>query len=202
MRRRTKRILIGAGVLAIAAMLACNLVVLRGGGAEPAQRHLTPSETVIVVLGAGVHGDEPSEVLRDRLETALELFRAGRATKILVTGDHSKKDYDEPGAMARYLAAHGVHETDIVLDHAGFDTYSSIVRAREVFGVTHAIVVTQRFHLSRALWVARSVGIDAEGAEADRRVYRAAGWFEAREILSRTKAWIDVTVGRRPRYPA
>jgi vancomycin permeability regulator SanA len=194
--RAARRTLIGVAALAIVVVI-CNVVVLRGGKADASARHVD----VIVVLGAGVHGDEPSEVLRDRLETALSLYRSGRASKILVTGDHAKPEYDEPGAMARWLIAAGVPARAIVLDHAGFDTYSSMVRAREVFGVTHAIVVTQRFHLSRALWVARSVGIDAEGAEADRRVYRAAGWFEAREILSRTKAWLDVAVGRRPRYP-
>jgi vancomycin permeability regulator SanA len=189
---------VAVGVIALLAMLVCNLVVLRGGKTEASERHVD----MIVVLGAGVRGDEPSDVLRDRLQTALQLYQAGRATKILVTGDHARKDYDEPGAMARWLIAAGVPKRAIVLDHAGFDTYSSIVRAREVFGVTHAIIVTQRFHLSRALWVARSVGIDAEGAEADRQAYRGALWFEAREVLSRTKAWVDVVVGRRPRYPA
>jgi vancomycin permeability regulator SanA len=191
-------VFITLSVLAVLAMLVCNLVVLRGGRAEASARHVD----MIVVLGAGVRGDVPSDVLRDRLETALALYRAGRASRILVTGDHARADYDEPGAMARWLVAAGVPKRAIVLDHAGFDTYSSIVRAREVFGVTHAIVVTQRFHLARALWVARSVGIDAEGAEADRQSYRGAAWFEARELLSRTKAWVDVVVGRRPRYPA
>jgi vancomycin permeability regulator SanA len=189
--------LLAAAAIGVAVMAVCNVVVLRGGESNPSRK----GAEAIVVLGAGVRGEEPSEVLRDRLDTALALHRSGRAPKILVTGDHSRKDYDETDAMARYLAARGVPRSALILDHAGLDTYSSIVRAHTVFGIEHAIIVTQRFHLSRALWVARSIGMDAEGAEADRHAYPNAAWFETRELLSRTKAWIDVTVGRRPRYP-
>lgn len=185
-------------VVGFAIALSCNLVVLRGGRSDVELRHAQ----AIVVLGAGVRGDAPSDVLRDRLETALALFRAGRAPKLLLTGDHGRVDYDEVGTMKRWLSQHGVPDGAMVLDHAGFDTYSSIVRAHDVFGVDRAIVVTQQFHLPRALWIARSVGIDAEGVAADRREYVGATWFQLREVLSRTKAWLDVAVGRKPRFSA
>jgi vancomycin permeability regulator SanA len=189
-----------AVVLATAAMgfaLACNVTVLRGG--LPRATAL-PTADVIIVLGAGIGSDgSPSQVLGDRLETALALYRDGRAPRLLLTGDHASFDYDEVSAMRRWLEGRGVPRDALVLDGAGTDTFSSIARARTVYGAERAIVVTQAFHLPRAVWLARSMGIDAEGVAADRRAYRGALWFQVRELLSRTKAWIDVAVGRKPR---
>lgn len=187
------------GVLAFAACLVAiaNVVVIRGGAEHP----LDGAPDCALVLGAGVRDDgSPSDVLRDRLDEALELHRRGRVTRILVSGDHRTASYDEPNAMRRYLEGRGVPREAIFMDHAGFDTYSSMWRARHVFGASRVVVVTQRFHLSRAVFVARSLGMDAEGSAADRRPYRGMAWLELREVASRTKAIVDVAVGRRAHH--
>ena len=168
---------------AIALVLVVNVAVLLGGRVGRVE-----APECVLVLGAGVRPDgSPSPVLRDRLEEALALYESGRGDRILVSGDHRAANYDEPNAMRKWLEAHGVPAERIFMDHAGLDTYSSVWRAKNVFGVSRAVVVTQRFHLPRALWLARSLGMEAEGAEADRRLNRGAIWFELRELVSRTR---------------
>lgn len=183
-----------AVLCALALVAVVNLAVLLGG------RHGRVEEPeCVLVLGAGVEPNgTPSSVLHDRLEEALALHRSGRAGRILVSGGPRSGRYDEPNTMRAWLEARGVPPDRITMDHAGADTYSSMWRARNVFGVSRVVVVTQRFHLPRALWLARSLGMEAEGAAADRRVYRDAFWFEVREAISRTKAFADVVVRRRP----
>ena len=162
---------------------------------------LARADECALVLGAGVaENGTPSPVLEDRLREALELYRSGRVKTILVSGDHRTHEYDEPNAMRTWLEEKSVPPSAIFMDHAGLDTYSSVWRAKHVFGASRVIIVTQRFHLPRALWMARSMGLEAEGAAADRRRYRGAIWLEAREVVSRTKAFIDVKGGRRPRH--
>ena len=117
-----------------------------------------------------------------------------------MSGDHQSARYDEPNAMRLYLEANGVPAPVIFMDHAGLDTYSSMWRARHVFGASRIVVVTQRFHLARAVWCARALGVQAEGSAADRHIYRGIAWLQMREIPSRTKAFVDVTVGRAPRH--
>lgn len=190
-----KRALVVAGLL-VACVTFMNLAVL-AGGREGGVKNLDCA----LVLGAGVRDDgTPSDVLRDRLDVALSLYRHGRAPRIIVSGDHRTQAYDEPNAMRRYLEANGVPREAIFMDHAGFDTYSSVWRAKHVFGAGRIIVVTQDFHLPRALYVARSLGMAAEGASADRRMYRGIAWLHARETISRTKAFLDVAVDRRPHH--
>jgi SanA protein len=190
MRSRVKALLV-AGVLAACIAAVANVVVLRGGR----EGGVTNLDCALV-LGAGVREDgSPSDVLRDRLDVALSLYRDGRVERILVSGDHRAESYDEPNAMRRYLEANGVPRAAIFMDHAGFDTYSSMWRAKNVFGAERVVVVTQAFHLPRALYVARSLGMAAEGASADRRLYRGIA-----ETISRTKAFFDVAVARRPHH--
>jgi vancomycin permeability regulator SanA len=173
-----------------------NVVVLRSEAAIESG----PADCALV-LGAGVLPDgRPSDVLRDRLDEALAVWREGRVRRILVSGDHQRPGYDEPNAMRRYLEARGVPSEAIFMDHAGLDTYSSVWRARNVFGVERVVVVTQRFHLARAMWLSRALGLEAEGRAADRRLYRGMVWLELREIASRTKAVLDVELGRAPRH--
>jgi len=195
-RRISKRLAVIGIIAAITFAIACNLAVLRGGRVrtEPLR-----DADAIIVLGAGIGPDGVSQVLGDRLETALALYREGRAPKILLTGDHASPQYDEVAAMKKYLEARGVPTDALILDGAGVDTFSSLARAHRVYGLERAIVVTQAFHLPRALWLARAIGMDADGTEADRRTYRGAVWFQARELISRTKAWVDVGIGRTPR---
>ena len=127
----------------------------------------------IIVLGAGVRADgSMSDMLRDRMDRAISLYFDGVSDRILVTGDHGRANYDEVNAMKSYAVECGVDSSCVVMDHAGFSTYESIVRAREVFGVSSAVIVTQKYHLYRALYIADYVGIESVGASADAHTYR------------------------------
>jgi SanA protein len=161
-----------------------------------------PARPVAIVLGARVHADgQPSAVLVDRLATALELYEGGKVTKILVSGDHAAPEYDETNAMRAWLVRRGVPDRDIFMDHAGLRTFDSMDRAARVFLVHGAIVCTQRFHLPRALFLARRLGIDAVGVAADRRTYLHRHRDAARELLARSIAFADVFVlGTRARH--
>lgn len=202
MTRRAKLLAAAAAVaVAFAAVvLGCNAAVLREGRALVRGPAAVRAADAIVVLGAGVRDDgAPSDVLVDRLSTARALYASGVAPRVLVTGDHVGADYDEPRAMQRWLVARGVPSEAIFMDHAGVDTYSSMWRARNVFQVRRAVVVTQAFHLPRALFLGARLGMEVEGVEADRRPYRGAAWLAVRELGSRAKAWLDVAIGRTPR---
>ncbi|HWG26422.1 SanA/YdcF family protein [Actinospica sp.] len=122
-----------------------------------------PAEPVGIVFGAGVEGDQPGGYLQGRLDLALQLWHAGKFKVFLVTGDDASSTYDEPRAMHDYLRARGVPDNLIVLDNAGFDTWDSCARAKHVFGVSKAILVSQTFHVPRATYLCRAAGIDAYG---------------------------------------
>lgn len=200
--RRVRRI-IGFFVLAVIATVGAvaltNLVVIRGGeaGIIESIEDAPPSQAAIV-LGARVFdGGALSYVLADRLDTGIELYRAGKVKKLLLTGDHGRTSYDEVNSMRKYALSKGVRPEDIFMDHAGFDTYDSMYRARDVFEVKNAIVVTQKFHLTRSVYTARALGIDAVGIPADKHIYMKALLFEAREALARTKAFIELHITQR-----
>ena len=133
-------------------------------------------------------------MLKDRVKTAVELYNSGKVSKLLMTGDNGRDDYDEVNYMRKYAESLGVPTEDIFMDHAGFNTYDSMYRARDVFNVESALIVTQEFHLSRALYIARSMGLDVKGVVADKHVYRGLVYNEAREILARNKAFLNVSV--------
>lgn len=193
-----KRIAKWTALVALSLALAANVLVVWRASPSGAS---APADCALV-LGAGLDpAGQPSPVLRDRLDEAFALYARGDVRRVLVSGDHGAPRYDEPGAMRAYLVARGVPPSAITLDHAGFDTYSSVWRARHVFGARRVVVVTQGFHLSRAVFLARALGLEAEGSAADRRVYRGIVWLELRETVSRPKALVDVVRGRRPRYP-
>ena len=115
----------------------------------------------IIILGAGVRGNKPSPMLEDRLLQGIELYKKGVAKKIIMSGDHGSKDYDEVNVMKNFAIEHGVPSEDIFMDHAGFSSYESIYRAKEIFGVEKAIIVTQKYHLYRRLYIAQKFGIEA-----------------------------------------
>ncbi len=140
----------------------------------------------IIILGAGVRTDgSMSDMLRDRMATGIRLYLDGTADKILVTGDHGRDNYDEVNTMKEYAVSCGVPSSDVFMDHAGFSTYESIVRAREIFCVERAVVVTQKYHLYRALYISDYIGIDALGVSADLHSYRGQAYRDVREILAR-----------------
>jgi vancomycin permeability regulator SanA len=190
-------------LLGFSAFLVINLVVSRGGAAHSvAGPDEAPEAYVAIVLGARVYSDgQPSPMLADRLETGLELYRAGNVKKILVSGDHGQHRYDETNAMRDYLLERGVPIEDVFMDHAGFDTYDTMYRAREVFLVKDALVVTQGFHLARAVYTARRLGLDAVGVPADRRPYADERRFAVRDWFARVKAFLEVNLTHpKPRY--
>lgn len=146
----------------------------------------------IFILGCGVHDDgSPSSMLEDRLLTGLSLYEAGAAKKIIVSGDHGTVGYDEVNTMKDFLIERGVPSEDIFMDHAGFSTYDSTYRASHIFGVKKMIVVTQRFHLSRALYIAKKLGIEANGVCADLHNYRGIRFNYIREIPARSKDFLS-----------
>lgn len=161
-----------------------------------------PAAPVALVLGAGVYepGDRPSPFLAARLDLARQLYVAGKVRVILVSGDNSRPDYNEPGGMSTWLTAHGVPADRVVADYAGFDTYDSCARARLVFGVTKLIVVTQTYHIERAVSLCRHLGIDATGVGDASVRDRYVSWWRAtiREQGACVKAVWDLTLRRDP----
>ena len=154
-----------------------------------------PSARVALVLGARVYPDgRLSPMLADRVDTAVALYKAGKVEKLLVSGDNSLEDYNEPGAMMAYAIRQGVPAEDIQPDYGGRRTYDSCYRARYIFQVEEAIIVTQEFHLPRALFLCKSLSIAATGVVADRRQYhpRSIAWSEARETPATFAALLDI----------
>lgn len=186
------------GTVSVAALIAAaNAYVLLGAGGEStADVADVPRAQAAIVLGAFVKPNgKMSAMLADRVRQADALWKAGKVDRILVSGDHHTWAYDEPDTMRKELVADGVPPRVIFEDHAGFDTWASMVRARGIFGVHSAVVVTQGFHMPRALYLAHEAGIDATGLTADLHSYGIQGQkSDMREILARVKAIADTTL--------
>ncbi len=154
---------------------------------------------VALVFGAFAYPNgTPSVVLEDRLLAGFELYQRGKVKKILLSGDHGSGDYDEVNSMKSYLEKKGVPAEDIFLDHAGFDTYDSLFRARDVFGAKSMILVTQSFHLRRALYIGTRLGLQVEGVPSDQRPIPEIRSLELRELAANVKAFADLTRARQP----
>ena len=155
----------------------------------------------ILVLGCAVWADnEPSPMLKDRLDTAIALYKAGIAPKLLLSGDNSIVEYSEPDCMLRYTLAQGVPPEDIFLDYAGFSTYESVYRSHAVFMADRMIVVTQKYHLFRALKACEALGIEAKGVASNQQKYAGRFYREAREVLARNKDLFKGIVKAKPTY--
>lgn len=155
---------------------------------SPEQASALPDVDCILVLGCKVHEDgNPSHMLEDRLKRGVALYKSNAAPKILMSGDHGQPDYDEVNAMKKYAVDAGVPSADVFMDHAGFSTYESMYRAKEVFGAKKIIIVTQEYHLYRAIYAARSMGMEAYGVNADYRSYSGQFMRDVREVLARVK---------------
>jgi SanA protein len=159
-----------------------------------------PPERVAIVFGARVYPDgRLSAMLRDRVDTAVQLYQAGKVQKLLLSGDNSVADYNEPAHMQAHALQQGVPAEDIQLDYAGRRTYDTCYRARAIFGLQSAVLVTQEFHLPRALFTCRSLGVETVGVAADLRIYhpRSLGWSKLREAPATLAALLDV-IRRQP----
>ncbi|MEU6124095.1 ElyC/SanA/YdcF family protein [Streptomyces sp. NPDC047123] len=159
-----------------------------------------PRTRVAMVFGAGLWKGEPSPYLAHRLDAAAELYRTGRIEVVLVTGDNSREDYDEPDAMRAYLKKHGVPGRHIVSDYAGFDTWDSCVRAKKIFGVHRAVLISQGFHIRRAVALCAAAGVSSYGVGVD--AVHDATWYYggAREIFAAGKAALDATFHPDPHF--
>jgi vancomycin permeability regulator SanA len=189
-------------VTGTATVLSCVWYVDRGAHGHVYSAADVPPAPVALVLRALVEPDgTPSAFLTARLELAKRLYDAGKVRVLLVSGDHSRPDYDEPDTMRAWLVAHGVPERVVVVDYAGFDTYDSCARANRIFGVRQAVVVTQTYHVDRAVTLCRRLGIDASGVGDDSVRGRWFSWWRAsiREQGACVKAVLDLATGRDPK---
>ena len=154
----------------------------------------------ILVLGCGVWNDTPSHLLADRLEKGIALQKLGVCDKLLMSGDHGRVDYNEVSVMKQYAVSSNVDSADIFMDHAGFSTYESMYRAKEVFGAKKIVIVTQEYHMSRAVYIAQSLGMEAYGVPAEYRYYSAQRYWDAREALARVKDFFYCMIKPLPTY--
>lgn len=190
-------------LLAAAAVLGGSVYVVWSARAEILSQEEAPPANLdcILVLGCGVYADgTPTPMLRSRMTRAVELYQAGWADKLLLSGDNSREDYNEVAAMKTLALEGGVPEEDIVLDHAGFSTYDSLYRARDVFLAERIVIVTQEYHLSRALYLADALGLEAWGVAAAPRNDAGQIMRDAREILARDKAILWAIRQPEPRF--
>lgn len=148
----------------------------------------------ILILGAGVKDGKPKPMLRDRLLTGIELYKSGAAEKIIMSGDHGRADYDEVNVMRAFALEQGVSAEDIFLDHAGFSTYDSVYRAKNIFGAENIIIVSQKYHLYRALYISEKLDVKAAGVSADLNSYGGQLKRDIREIIARDKEFFKCIV--------
>ena len=174
-------------IVLIGVMNACVCLPVRKRMYSLSEASKKSGYDCIIVLGCGVWGTSPTPLLSDRLDAAIALYNAGVADKILMSGDHGKKNYDEVTVMRDYALSHGVAAQDIFLDHAGFSTYETMYRAYEVFNIRKAVVVTQKYHLYRALYDADALGIEANGTIATGHVFMSQLYWDIREMAARAK---------------
>ena len=190
--------LLAAGASVWAWAVSAGHIEIAGGSNSNGEAARAP---VAIVLGAAVHADgQPSPWLAHRLDVAADLYTSGRVEAILVSGDNRRAGYDEPTVMRRYLRSRGIPDQAIAMDYAGFDTYDTCVRARRIFGIDRALLVTQDFHEPRAVAICRSVGVDVDGVGDSRARSDRIGWAVSwmRERPAAIKAVIDVVSRRDP----
>ena len=192
---------VGAGAaLVLAAVLAVNTFIYESTKKYMyTEAALAPATQAVLIPGAAILIDGGlSPIFRDRADAAITLYEAGKVAKILVSGDNSTVSHNEVNPVRKYLLAKGIPDQDIFLDHAGFDTYSSMYRARAVFGVSSMLVVSQSFHLPRAVFIARRLGIEAYGMSADAGNILLRNYV--REAVANEKAVLDLLFRREPKY--
>ncbi len=197
-------ILIALGLLGIGMILGINAYVMSVGGG----RILTAQEAAqlegidcIIVLGCQVKPNgTPSHMLHDRLQRGVELYQMNAAPKILMSGDHGRVEYNEVAAMKQFALDEGVPSEDVFMDHAGFSTYETMYRAKEVFDAHKVIIVTQEYHLYRALYIADKLGLDAYGVSSDYRTYAGQIVRDVREVLARCKDFVTTIFKPKPTY--
>lgn len=206
MKRKAKSffiVLILAAVLLATAVFVPNFIVV-----SKTEKSIITSEEAAelsdvdcaVILGAGVRNGKPTSMLRDRLLVGIDLYNSGAAKKLIMSGDHGSTDYDEVNIMKSFAVENGVPDEDIFMDHAGFSTYETIYRAKEIFEADNIIIVSQKYHLYRALYIAERLGVKAVGVSTDLNTYRGQIKRDLREILARDKDFFKCIVKPKPTY--
>ena len=188
--------------ICILVIILCGALVIINNVQAKGEKRIVTKDTLpekvdaIIVLGAGVREDgTPSDILTDRLSTSLDILNMGVEGKLLLSGDHGREGYNEVGTMKDYILKNSnIKEKDIFLDHAGFSTYDSIYRARDIFKVESALIVTNEYHLPRALYLAEKLGIDAYGYTSDKREYYYMDAYKKRERIAQLKDFLFVNV--------
>lgn len=201
--KRYFRYLVLAGVLVAVWALAANFYVKKstGGRIIPEEEAASMGADCILVLGAGVHPDgTPSNMLEDRLLQGISLYKLQASDRLLMSGDHGRANYDEVNIMKDFAVARQVPSSDVFMDHAGFSTYESVYRARDIFQAKKVIIVSQRYHLYRALYIAKRLGLDAYGVASDPRTYYGQRRRDLREILARNKDVLTCVLKPKPTY--
>ncbi len=197
-------VLLLAAIIGVTAAFLMNRIVV----IAHQDRHITETQALslkdvdcILVLGAGVYANKhPSAMLQDRLDAGISLYKLGVSDRLLMTGDNGRVDYNEVKVMKDYAVKAGVPPEHIFQDHAGFSTYESMYRARDVFAAKKIVVITQNYHMYRAIYIAQSLGLDAYGVSADPRAYAGQSMREFREILARSKDVISCVFKPLPTY--
>ncbi|MBO5913870.1 MAG: YdcF family protein [Clostridia bacterium] len=200
----TALILLVCFLLAVFAVALCNIIVI----ASAKQNVVSFEEAVelgdidcIIVLGAGVKPDGTmSNLLYERTLCGAELYLKNASERLLLSGDHSREDYNEVGAMKEYMVSRGIDKSAVFTDHAGFDTYDTMYRAKEIFKAKRVIIVTQGFHLSRAVFIAKALGLDAYGVDCDTGRFGRNPMNDLREISARPKYVLDAIFKPEPKY--
>lgn len=206
MNKTLKRIIIGMIVIiliVLVALLGINFFVI----AKTKNKILTEEQAkeledvdCILVLGAGIWGENPSPMLEDRLLQGIALYQNGVSNKIIMSGDHGKENYDEVNVMKRFAIERNVKSEDVFMDHAGFSTYESMYRAKDIFKAKKILIVTQKYHMYRAIYVAEQLGLEAYGVNSDPQAYAGQTMRELREVLARDKDWFKCIIKPEPTY--
>lgn len=201
---RTLIILFAIGIIGIILLLSINGYVTT----NVKNKIITAEEATklndvdcILILGAGVwEHNTPSPMLQDRLDQGIALYKAGVSDRLLMSGDHGRVDYDEVNVMKQYAIDKGIPSENIFMDHAGFSTYESMYRARDIFKVKKAVVITQAYHMYRSLYCGKGLGLDVYGVTSDPRQYGGQTYRETREILARCKDFLYIIAKPKPTY--
>jgi len=159
-----------------------------------------PKNDVGIIFGAGIKDNQPSKYLKDRLDAGILLYKANRINKILLSGDNGRDEYDELTVMKNYCYQHGVDTTKIFIDYAGFDTYSTMYRAKHIFNIKKATLISQEYHLNRAIYIGNKLGIKSTGYSANQGEYKGYKYVTFREYLSTFKSFLDVIRNREPHF--
>ena len=197
-------ILVGLAILGIITLFSLNAMVkstTKENIISVEEAAALEGVDCILVLGCGVHDDgRPSDMLHDRLRRSVELYEAGAAKKLLMSGDHGRAGYDEVDAMKSFAVEAGIPSEDVFMDHAGFSTYESMVRAKEVFQARKIIIVTQEYHLYRAMYIGQQLGLEVYGVSSNYRNYRNQRDMNTREVLARVKDVFSCIFWPEPTY--